>query len=75
MLSGLSPVTGAVFTLLSSVVKAFFVMPWAEKMRFIAGVGAAKIPIIRCSTDMYSSPIDFAAFSAAVMTRLVSLEM
>lgn len=36
MLSGLSPVTGADLTLLSSVVKADFVMPWSARMRFVA---------------------------------------
>ena len=49
-------------------------MPWLSKIRLIAAVGEAKIPIIRCSTEVYSSPMDFAAFSAAVIIRLVSGE-
>ena len=43
-------------------------------MRFIAAVGAANMPIIRCSTERYSSPMDFAAFSAAEMMRSASCE-
>ena len=54
--------------------KPDFVMPWSAKMRLMEGVGEAKMPIIRCSTEVYSSPIDFAAFSAAVMIRLASEE-
>ena len=71
----MSPVTGADLTLLSSVVKADFVMPWSARMRFVAAVPAAKMPIIRCSTERYSSPMDFAAFSAAERTRLSSEDM
>ena len=74
MLSGLSPVTGAVLTLLSDAVKAAFVMPWSLRMRLTAGLGEAKMPIIRCSTDRYSSPMDLAAFSAALSTRSASVE-
>ena len=72
MLSGLSPVTGEVFTLESSAVNLAFVIPWLSKILLMAAVGEAKIPIIRCSTEVYSSPMDFAAFSAAVMILLVS---
>ena len=39
-----------------------------------AGVAAAKRPIIRCSTERYSSPMDLAAFSAAFRQRLASEE-
>ena len=74
MLSGLSEVTGPDLILLSSVVKPAFVMLWSPRIRLTAGVAEAKMPIIRCSTERYSSPMDLAALAAALMARLSSLE-
>ncbi len=74
VLSGSSLVTGPLLTLLSSLENSAFVMLWSEKMRLMAGVAAAKMPIIRCSTEIYSSPMLCAAFSAARRARSVSGE-
>ena len=73
MSSGLSLVTGFVLTAASFSEKAFFVTPCSLKILRMAGVWSAKIPSIRCSTEMYSSPMLLAAFSAAPRMRFVSL--
>ena len=56
----------------SSSANAPLVIPWVLKILRICGVIFAKMPSIRCSTETYSSPMLFAAFSAERIMRSVS---
>ncbi len=70
--SGLSAVTREVFTVFNASRKVFSFTPYCRNNSVSLAVGCRKSASMKCSTEIYSSCMDVADFSASVRTASVS---